>query len=469
MNKQCVGCGCGILVVDDDEVLASSLTKLLRRHYGCVHTALSGPEAVAILAREKNICVVLVDLIMPMMDGLSVLDHVRQTDPDVSVVLMTGFGTIETAVEAVKRGAEDYITKPFDAEMVLKKVSRLMQVYELQDRLARLETQRELESPFANIVAGSSAMVNVLERARAAALSSAPVLLVGETGTGKEMLARAIHAASPRNAKPFMPVNCAAIPQELVESELFGHRKGAFTGALADHRGLFRAADGGTIFLDEIAEMPVSVQAKLLRVLEEGELRPVGEATPLRVDVRVVSASNRPLPELAGGALREDVFYRISTIVIELPPLRARREDLYLLIEHFLERLCHQYDRRVSLERSALDRLLGYSFPGNVRELAHILESVVAVSTDNPQAIIERELSPLLRGQSAATALPTSVVADCSLETLEKFAIRQAMRIAGYNKSRAAELLGLSRGALYNKLREYGLEGDEVEVAPPTP
>ncbi len=469
MSKQCLGRGCGILVVDDDEVLASSLTTLLRQRYQCVHTALSGPEAVAILAREKNICVVLVDLIMPMMDGLGVLDRAHQLDPEVSVVLMTGFGTIETAVEAVKRGAEDYITKPFDAEMVLKKVSRLMQVYELKDRLAHLETQRERESPFADIVAGSPAMVNVLERARAAAQSSAPVLLVGETGTGKEMLARAIHATSPRSAKPFVPVNCAAIPRELVESELFGHRKGAFTGALADHRGLFQAADGGTIFLDEIAEMPVSVQAKLLRVLEEGEVRPVGEATPLRVDVRVLSASNRPLSELAGGALREDVFYRISTIVIEVPPLQARREDLYLLVEHFLERLGRQYDRRISLERSALDRLLGYSFPGNVRELAHILESTVAVSTDNPQAITERELSPLLRGQSAATALPTSVVADCSLETLEKFAIRQAMRIAGYNKSRAAELLGLSRGALYNKLREYGLEGDEVEVAPPTP
>lgn len=468
MTKQCLSRGCGILVVDDDEVLASSLTALLRQRYPCVHTALSGPEAVAILSREKNICLVLVDLVMPMMDGLSVLDHVRQLDPEVSVVLMTGFGTIETAVEAIKRGAEDYVTKPFDAETVLKKVSRVMEIYELKDRLLHLETQRERESPFGDIVAGSSAMQDVLERARAAAQSSAPVLLVGETGTGKEMLARAIHAASPRSDKLFVPVNCAAIPQELVESELFGHRKGAFTGALADHRGLFQAADAGTIFLDEIAEMPLGVQAKLLRVLEEGEVRPVGESTALSVDVRIISASNRPLAELAGGALREDVFYRISTIVIELPPLRTRREDLYLLVERFLERLGRQYDRRVSLERSALDRLLDYSFPGNVRELAHILESAVAISTDNPQVITERELNPLLRGQNPPAALPASVVEDCSLETLEKFAIRQALRVAGYNKSRAAQLLGLSRGALYRKLREYGLETKEVEAAPPT-
>ena len=470
MSKQC-GHGCGILVVDDDEVLASTLTTLLRQRYPCVYTALSGPEAVAILSREKNICLVLVDLVMPMMDGLGVLDYVRHADPEASVVLMTGFGTIDTAVEAIKRGAEDYITKPFDAETVLKKVSRLMEIYELRDRLVKLESARGQESPFGDIVAGSSVMQNVLDRARAAAQSSAPVLLVGETGTGKEMVGRAIHAAGPRCAKAFVPVNCAAIPQELVESELFGHRKGAFTGALSDHRGLFRAADGGTIFLDEIAEMPVNVQAKLLRVLEDGEVRPVGESAGLSVDVRVISASNRPLAELAAGALREDVFYRISTIVIELPPLRTRREDLYLLVERFLERLGHQYDRRVSLERSALDRLLDYSFPGNVRELAHILESAVAVSTDNPQLITDRDLSPLLRGPStpaASPALPASVVADCSLETLEKFAIRQALRIAGYNKSRAAELLGLSRGALYNKLREYGLETEEIEVVPPT-
>ena len=461
MNKQCHGQRCGILVVDDDEVLAATLAKLLGQRYPCVHTALSGTEAVAILTREKNICIVVVDLVMPVMDGLTLLDCVRQSDPNISVILMTGFATIETAVQAIKRGAEDYITKPFDAETVLKKVSRLMELYELKERVARLEGQREQKSPFSQIVAGSSVMRAVLERARVAAQSSAPVLLVGETGTGKEMLARAIHSASPRAKQPFIPVNCAAIPQELVESELFGYRKGAFTGAQADRQGLFQAAHGGTLFLDEIAETPLGAQAKLLRVLEEGEVRPVGQTTPLHVDVRLVSASNRPLSELGGGALREDLFFRISTIVIQVPPLRQRREDLYLLVEHFLEQFSQRYHRRMSLERAALDQLFSYSFPGNVRELAHILESAVAVSTEDPQVITERDLGSFLRTQTATSGLSASVAADCSLENLEKFAIRQALRIAGRNKSRAAELLGLSRGALYRKLREYGLDSEQ--------
>ena len=460
MNKLCTVKHCGILVVDDDEVLAASLAKLLRQHYSCVHMALSGTEAAATLAREKNICIVLVDLVMPVMDGLGVLDHVRQNEPDISVILMTGFGTIETAVEAIKRGAEDYITKPFDTDTVLKKVSRLMQLYELKERVAELEGQREQESPFEQIVAGSPAMRAVLDRARAAAQSNAPVLLVGETGTGKEMLARAIHRASPRAARPFIPVNCAAIPHELFESELFGYCKGAFTGALANHAGLFQAAHEGTLFLDEISEMPAAAQPKLLRVLEQGELRPVGATTPLHVDVRLVSATNRPLSEVAGAALREDLFFRVSTIVIEIPPLRQHPEDLIRLVEHFLEQFRQRYARQISLERSGLERLLAYPFPGNVRELAHILESSIAVSTENPQIITERDLSPLLRVQQASAALPAGLAADCSLESLEKFAIRQALRIAGHNKSRAAELLGLSRGSLYRKLKDYGLEAE---------
>ncbi|MBI3680627.1 MAG: sigma-54-dependent Fis family transcriptional regulator [Acidobacteria bacterium] len=470
MSKQCLGRSCGILVVDDDEVLTASLAKVLRQRFSCVYEALSGAEAVAILSKENNICLVLVDLIMPVMDGLSVLEYIRQADAEASVVLMTGFGTIETAVEAIKRGAEDYITKPFDSQTVLKKVSRLMELYELKARVAGLELQNEPGSPFASIVTGSPAMRKVIDRARVAALSSAPVLLVGETGTGKEMMARAIHFASPRAAQSFVPVNCAALPQELVESELFGYRKGAFTGALSDHRGLFQAAHQGTLFLDEIAEMPMSAQAKLLRVLEEGEVRPVGETVPHQVDVRVISASNRPLSELASTALREDLFFRVSTIVIELPPLRKRPEDLCLLVQHFLREFSQKYGRRISIDRGAANRLSEYSFPGNVRELRHILESAVALSADNPQMINERDLTPVLRSQTAQPAvnsLPANVGADCSLEALEKFAIRQALRVASDNKSRAAELLGLSRGALYRKLREYGLDADQGQPLQP--
>ena len=455
----------GILVVDDDEVLATSLARILRQRYGCVYSALSGTEAIATLCREKQICVVLVDLMMPVVDGLGVLDYVRQSCPDVSVILMTGFGTIETAVEAIKRGAEDYVTKPFDTETILKKVSRLMELYELKGRLAQLEGEDKTESPFGDIVAGSTVMRAVLGRARVAAQSSAPVLLVGETGTGKEMLARAIHLASPRAVRPFIPVNCAAIPNELVESELFGHRKGSFTGAMADHRGLFQAAHTGTMFLDEIVDLPLGAQSKLLRVLEGGEVRPVGETAALHVDVRVISACNRPLAEIAGCSLREDLFFRISTIVIQVPPLRQRRDDLNLLSEHFLRRFAHRYARNISIDRAALDTLSAYAFPGNVRELAHILESAVAVSTENPQLIRERDISPLLRAQPSPSSLPSGVIADCSLESMEKFAIRQALRIADGNKSQAAELLGLSRGSLYRKLREHGLESEMLPSA----
>ena len=466
MSSPCSNGRCAILVVDDDEVLASTLAKLLRQHYASVHTALSGTEAVAVLERETDIRLVIADLVMPVMDGLAVLAYARQHHPDVSIILMTGFGTIETAVESIKRGAEDYLTKPFDTETVLKKVSRLMELYELKERVARLESQLQQESPFSQIVAGSAAMRAVVQRAGVAARSSAPVLIVGETGTGKEMLARAIHNASPRTNGPFVPVNCAALPHDLMESELFGYRKGAFTGALADHAGLFEAAHGGTLFLDEIGELPLAAQAKLLRVLEAGELRRVGETTAARVDVRLLSATNRPVQQLQGGAFREDLFFRISTIVLDVPPLRHRRDDLYLLVKHFLHLLEGRYGRPVSLDRAGMDHLLGYPFPGNVRELAHILESAVAVSMDNPQVILDRDLAPLLRSHSAFRDLPPQVASDCSLETLEKFAIRQALRLASYNKSHAAELLGLSRGSLYSKLREYGLESHGDEPGP---
>jgi DNA-binding NtrC family response regulator len=459
MTKHCLRHGCGILVVDDDAALADTLAKLLRQHYPCVHTAFSGTEARQILAREPNICLVLADLFMPVMDGLQVLQHVRETYPDTSVILMTGFATIETAVAAIKQGAEDYITKPFDTDTVLKKVSRLMEVYELKQRVALLEQKLDESAPFSQIVGGAKLMKSVIERARTAAQSSAPVLLVGETGVGKEMFARAIHRASPRGKAPFVPVNCAALPRELVESEMFGHRKGSFTGALANHVGLLRAADQGTLFLDEVSDLAPEIQAKLLRVLEGDEVRSVGDTTGHQVDVRLVSASNQPLTELGGERLRSDFFYRISTIAIEIPPLRDRREDLYLLAEYFIEKFSCHYDREVTLHPTALEQLLDYSFPGNVRELAHILESAVAVSTENPQVITERELRPLLRPPAVVSIADlASFSQECSLEAVEKFAIRQAMRMAGYNKSRAATLLGISRGTLYHKLQAYGLE-----------
>src|SRR5450759_2274608 len=298
--------GPSILVVDDDQALASTLKDFLTREGYGVEVALSGAEALAIQAANPHIALALVDLVMPVMGGLALTDELRRRNPELTVVIMTGYATIETAVDAIKRGAEDYVTKPFDFEGVRKNLER--------------------HPCFENIISLSASRERVLERARMAAGTDASVLLLGETGTGKEMLARAIHAASGRARMPFVGVNCGALPRDLVESELFGFRKGAFTGAYADAPGIFSAATGGTVFLDELGEMPRDVQVKLLRVLQEKELRPVGGTRAVPVDVRIVAATNRTLGELRSTLLREDLYFRIATIVVDVPPLRSRVE-----------------------------------------------------------------------------------------------------------------------------------------------
>ena len=290
---------------------------------------------------------------------------------------------------------------------------------------------------------------------RTVAASDASVLLVGETGTGKEIMARSIHAASPRVGRPFLPVNCGAIPRDLVESELFGVRRGAFTGAHADAQGIFAAADGGTVFLDEIGEMPKEAQVKLLRVLQEGELRPVGSAKPVRVDVRIVAASNAPLAALRDEHLRPDLFFRIATVVIELPPLRSRPEDVLVLAHCFLGRLSRRSGRQIALARSAADALVHYTFPGNVRELQSILESAASLSLDDPQTITEKDLGPLPRESAAAALVGGLGGQPLSLDSLERAAIEQAVRFCHGNRTRAASLLGISRDTLHRKLRQF--------------
>ena len=454
MKPACAARTCGILIVDDDAELAGTLQEFLLQEGYAVEVALSAVEALAVQDRNPLLCVALVDLIMPVTDGLALMEQLRRRDPDVAVIIMTGYGTIETAVEAVKRGAEDYLTKPFDREAVRKKVARLMEVFELRERVAQLEAHLERFASFESFVWASPLMQRVLERARAAAKSDASVLLLGETGTGKEMLARAIHAASPRAKASFMPINCGALPHELVESELFGFRRGAFTGAYTNAPGIFWAATGGTVFLDEIGEMPKEVQVKLLRVLQDGELRPVGSPTPVRVDVRIVSATNRPLQALRAENLREDLYFRIATVVIEIPPLRARQEDVVMLAQHFVRCLARRYGRQIRLARSALDVLVNYPFPGNVRELENILESATALSVENPQTITDRDLKTMLDG--AGRLPPPSSLSEqpLSMERLEYFAIQQAIRLCQGNRSKAASLLGISRDTLYRKLRQ---------------
>jgi len=446
-----------ILVIDDDPEMASTIQEVLEENGYDVVAGGSGPEAVALLQQNPNCTIALLDLILGNEDGIAVMQSLRRHNQNLAVIIMTGYGTIENAVDAMKRGAEDFLTKPFDQEALLRKVGRLAELFGLRERVAQLETSRNGCGCFEKIVFVSPAMQRVAERASSAAAGDATILILGETGTGKELLARAIHAASPRHRRAFIPVNCGALPRELVESELFGFRRGAFTGAHADHGGVFTAAGGGTVFLDEISEMPKEAQVKLLRVIQEGELRPLGSPAPIQVDVRVVAASNRPLAALREAYLREDLYFRLTPVVIEVPPLRARREDIPPLAIHFAEQIGSRYQRQVRLTSSALDLLRAYDFPGNVRELENILEGLIALSPENPQVLADKDVRPALDGvdyrrQSGAIYPDGGVL---PLEQLERFAVQHALRICGGNHTKAALLLGISRDTLYRKLRQY--------------
>lgn len=446
-----------ILVVDDDLEMASTLQEVLtERGYGVV-AAGSGPEALVLLGQNPHCTIALVDLILGNEDGVAVMQSLRCHNQNLAVIIMTGYGTIENAVDAMKRGAEDFLTKPFDQEALLRKVGRLAELFGLRERVAQLEANRDGCGCFEKIVYVSSAMRRVTERASSAAVSDATVLIIGETGTGKELLARAIHSASPRYSKAFIPVNCGALPQELVESELFGFRRGAFTGAHADHGGVFSAAEGGTVFLDEVSEMPKEAQVKLLRVIQEGELRPLGSPAPVKVDVRILAASNQPLSALREEHLREDLYFRLTPIVIEIPPLRARREDIPPLAIHFAEQIASRYRRHVRLTSSAVDLLRNYDFPGNVREMENILEGLVAFGTDDPLVLSDKDVRPALGGadcrlQSGAVCGDGGVL---PLDQLERFAVQHALRVSSGNHTKAAILLGISRDTLYRKLRQY--------------
>jgi two-component system response regulator AtoC len=447
---------CRILVVDDDAQLVQSLKRFLEQEEYVVEVAFSGLEALDVFRQTPSIHLALVDLAMPMMDGITLMEKLREQDPELAVIIMTGFGSIENAVEAMKRGAEDYLTKPFDPDAVRKKVGRLDELFRLRHRVAVLEkTLDQVSTPFESLRYVSPAMKKVVQRARQAASSDASVLLIGETGTGKELLARAIHNVSNRRGAPFIAVNCGALPHELVETELFGSRRGAFTGAYLDTAGIFAAANRGTVFLDEIGEMPKNAQVKLLRVLQEKEFRPVGSTKSMPVDIRVIAATNRPIPQLRSEYMREDLFYRLATVVLEVPPLRSRPEDIFVIAQDFLKRLSQRYEREIRLNRSAWDLLLHYSFPGNVRELQNILEGIFACSHGGPHDISDKDLKPILLGMPVAETERSETPQPVAIESLERIGIQRALRMAHGNRTKAAAMLGISRDTLYRKLRAY--------------
>ena len=409
-----------ILVVDDDAEMAETLRDFLLGEGYSAGIATSGAQALQMCHDNPRLALVLLDLVMPQTDGLTVMRQIHHHNHELPIVIMTGFGTIETAVDAIKGGAEDYMTKPFDREAVRKKVGRLMELHRLRGRVAQLEADLRTDDPFQGLIYVSQAMQKVVERARAVAAAAASVLLLGETGTGKEMIARAIHAAGSRSTQPFIAVNCGALPRELVESELFGVRRGAYTGAYADSPGIFAAANKGTVFLDEIGEMPKEAQVTLLRVLQEKELRPLGSARAIPSDVRVIAGTDRPLATLRQELLREDLYFRLATVVIEIPPLRRRPEDVLVFAQWFVRRAWRKSTGAISPSNgSAIESLLAHSFPGNVRELQNLLESISALSAEDPQTIGERDVRPVMakhghpRGQ-----------ATLALDEMERLAIR---------------------------------------------
>ena len=455
-----------ILVADDKE----NIRKLFERILGEDHeltTASDGARALSLVgAREFD--VVVTDLKMPGPDGFEVLRGVKSRFPETEVIVMTGYATVADAIEAMKLGAYDYLEKPFDPDDAARVIARAVERRRLRMQAATLRRELEGVYSFHSLVGKSAAMRGVYRLLEQAAKLDITVLVGGETGTGKELAARAIHYHSARKEKRFVPVNCGALPSELVESELFGHARGAFTGAVGSKAGLFEEAEGGTIFLDEVGEVPLGVQVKLNRVLQEKEIRRVGDSRAIGVDVRVIAATHRDLrAEVAGGRFREDLFYRLHVFPVHLPALRERREDIPVLAEHFLGKHARALRREsAGFSPSAVRALTGYPWPGNVRELENAVERAVAVSNE---AVIElRDLPSDVKGTQEG-AIPPEVLAtlpyreavDLARERVSRDYLATVLRDVEGNVTRAAEKAGMERESLHRLLRRYGIHPDD--------
>ncbi|WP_300907192.1 sigma-54 dependent transcriptional regulator [uncultured Desulfovibrio sp.] len=452
----------GILVVDDDDAHRGMLRTMLRSWGYTVEEAADGDNAVA-LVHEKAFDVVLTDVRMTRMDGISALKGILAYNPALPVVLMTAYSSVETAVEALRLGAYDYLIKPLDFEALRHTLEQAIEHSRLSVENRELRRQLTDAAARPDILGRSQAIKDMLQIISTVAPTEATVLITGESGTGKELVARALHEGSARAARPLVTVNCAALAENLLESELFGHEKGSFTGADRRREGRFMQANGGTLFLDEIGEMPLPLQAKLLRALQQREVQRVGSDTPITVDVRVLAATNRDLRrEAAEKRFREDLYFRLNVISIEVPSLCRRSEDIPLLAAHFLQRFAERNRKNIKgFAPQALDSMLRYSWPGNVRELENAVERAVILC--NGDLITGRELpASVVDAPAAATtaAAPEGDIslAGLSLDTVERRAIEETLRQTGDNKSEAARRLGITRATLHNKLRKYGLE-----------
>ncbi|MBI4593787.1 MAG: sigma-54-dependent Fis family transcriptional regulator [Candidatus Rokubacteria bacterium] len=442
-----------VLVVDDEMSILLLLKEALTQWGYQVTAASTGDEALAAL-RSQMFDALLTDVRMPDTSGLDLLREVKRQDESIEVVIMTGYPTISSAVEALKEGAYDYLSKPLILDELRHLMQRLMERRFLRTEVHSLRTRLGEELTVNELIGGSAAMQRVKEVIAKVAGADSPVLVEGESGTGKELVAAAIHRLSSRSKGPFIPVNCSAIPRELLESEFFGHVRGAFSGAVSDALGLFRGAHGGTLFLDEIAELPTELQVKLLRVLQEMQVRPVGSTKAHTVDVRVIAATNRNLEqEMNAGRFRQDLFYRLNVIRIELPSLRERREDLPALVTHFIRRFNKRFRRDVrGISPDALQALAAYDFPGNVRELENLIERAFAMGTR--EQITLADLPSLSARSDVTPALTTKTIP--TLGDVEKELILRALAVFNNDKEEAARALGISRRTIYRRLKEYG-------------
>lgn len=445
-----------ILVVDDDILMKEFLNETLTRKKYSVDLASSGEEALQMM-RGREYDVILSDIRMQQIGGIEVLKSTKSILPDAKVILMTAYATVENAVEAMKLGAFDYIMKPFSADAIELLIERALEHKRLLFENKLLKSQVAGQYRFENIIGKCPQMQKTFEMVDVVADSKATVLITGESGTGKELIAKAIHYNSPRKDNPFIKINCAALPENLVESELFGHEKGAFTGAIRQTRGRFELADGGTLLLDEISEISFGLQAKLLRVLQEREFERVGSGEPIQVDVRIVSTSNQNIPELIKkGKFRGDLFYRLNVIPIHLPPLRERKEDIPLLAEHFLRLYNKENKRSVeNISEEAYQLFLNYDWPGNVRELENYIERALILAKGKTLTVAEFPRELALRETKAHGE---NIEVGCSIHEAEKKLILKTLDFQGGNRTKAADVLGISTRTLRNKLQEYGLK-----------
>ena len=449
-----------ILVVDDEQSHRTMLKAILTKEGYGISEADDGSSALRAVENE-SFDLILMDIRMSDMDGIGALKEIKKISPSIPVIMMTAYASLKTAVEALKSGAYDYLTKPLDMEELKILVNKALEHYHLQEENVLLRERLADRFDFSRILGRSRAMEGLFETLSHVVSSDATILIYGESGTGKELVANAIHQNSPRAQKPFIKVSCAALPETLLESELFGHERGAFTGAVSRKAGRFQLADGGSLFLDEVSEMSPATQVKLLRVLQEKEFEPLGGTRTIQVDIRLIAATNKDLgARVKEGQFREDLFYRLNVIPVHLPPLRERKEDIPLLAEHFFN--IHQERNKSSVKGflpAALDAMIRYEWPGNVRELDNVIERSVLLARG--EYIAPEDLPPAIKGAQERDLSLVSVPPGMTLREVEKEVILQTLKNAEGNRTRTAQVLGISRKTLQNKLKEYGLREEE--------